>query len=221
MARSASGCAMTWNWRSAPPIGVTCETPGTARRRRRTTVSATVRSVERIDRLRREREEENLAHDGRNRREHRPLHLRRQRARHERELLRHELPSDVDVGAPIELDPDDTNAHGRRRPDAPHTRCAVDRALDRKRDERFHFLRRHPVALGKDRDGGGREIRKDVHRHVARRPCPCRKQDHGQRNHEPVMLNRPLNEPFHVSARALPPAIRRPRTRAEPRRRLA
>ena len=36
---------MTWNWRSAPPIGVTCETPGTARRRRRTTVSATVRIV--------------------------------------------------------------------------------------------------------------------------------------------------------------------------------
>ena len=27
-ARSASGCAMTWNCRSAPPIGVTCETPG-------------------------------------------------------------------------------------------------------------------------------------------------------------------------------------------------
>ena len=36
---------MTWNCRSAPPIGVTCDTPGTASSRRRTTVSATVRSV--------------------------------------------------------------------------------------------------------------------------------------------------------------------------------
>ena len=44
-ARSASGCATTWNCRSAPPIGVTCETPGTASSLRRTTVSATVRMV--------------------------------------------------------------------------------------------------------------------------------------------------------------------------------
>ena len=36
---------MTWYCRSAPPIGVTCETPGTASSRRRTTVSATVRIV--------------------------------------------------------------------------------------------------------------------------------------------------------------------------------
>ena len=45
LARSASGCAITWNWRSAPPIGVTCETPGMASSRRRTVVSAMVRSV--------------------------------------------------------------------------------------------------------------------------------------------------------------------------------
>ena len=37
--------AITWNCRSAPPIGVTCETPGTASSRRRTVVSAMVRSV--------------------------------------------------------------------------------------------------------------------------------------------------------------------------------
>ena len=36
---------MTWNCRSAPPIGVTCDTPATASSRRRTIVSATVRSV--------------------------------------------------------------------------------------------------------------------------------------------------------------------------------
>ncbi|MNC84542.1 hypothetical protein D3C83_00980 [compost metagenome] len=44
-ARSASGSAITWYCRSAPPMGVTCETPGTASSRRLTTVSATVRSV--------------------------------------------------------------------------------------------------------------------------------------------------------------------------------
>ena len=48
----------------------------------------------------------------------------------QRELLRYELPGHEDVGAPVELDPDDSDADSRCRANASHTRRAVDRAFD-------------------------------------------------------------------------------------------
>ena len=41
---SLAGESTTWNCFTPPPMGVTCETPGTERMRRRITVSAVVRS---------------------------------------------------------------------------------------------------------------------------------------------------------------------------------
>ena len=81
----------------------------------------------------------------------------------------------------------------RRTPDG-----AVDRAFDRKRDERLHLVGGHAVAFGEDRDRGRGEIREHVDRHVARGP------DAGRRAaatdsamHHPVMVDRPLNQSFH------------------------
>ena len=43
-ARSRSGSTRTWYWRTPPPIGTTCATPGSASNRRRTTQSAVSRT---------------------------------------------------------------------------------------------------------------------------------------------------------------------------------
>ena len=133
-------------------------------------MSATVRSVSGSSCVGRDREEENLAHDRRDRRQDGPLDLRRQRAADERELLGDDLPREEDVGAPVEFDPDDRDAQRRRRADAAHARRAVDGALDRERDQRFHLLRRHAAAFGQDRDGRRRQVGEHVDRHVARGP---------------------------------------------------
>ena len=61
--------------------------------------------LERILRVRRNRKEQNLAHDRRDRGEHRPFDLRRQRAADEGELLGDDLPRLKDVRAPVELHP--------------------------------------------------------------------------------------------------------------------
>ena len=120
----------------------------------------------------RNREEQNLAHDRRDRRQHRPVDLRRQRAADQRQLLGDDLARAEDVGAPVEFHPDDGDAQRRRRADAPHARRAVDRRLDRERDQRFHLLGGHPAAFGQNRDGRRGQVGEHVDRHVARHPEP-------------------------------------------------
>ena len=104
---------MTWNCRSAPPIGVTCDTPGDGQQPPAHDRVGDGAQRQRIVAVGRDREEQDLAHDRRDRRQDRPLDLRRQRAADERQLLGDDLARDVDVGAPVELDPDDGDADAR------------------------------------------------------------------------------------------------------------
>ena len=113
------------------------------------------------------------------------------------QLLRDQLTGDIDIRSPVEFDPDDSHADGRRGPHPPYTRCTVDRRLDRKRDERLHFLGRHTVAFGQNRDRRRRQVGKHVDRHVASGPQAGSEQEHRQPDHQPVVINRPLNESLH------------------------
>ena len=90
----------------------------------------------------------------------------------------------------------------RRTPDD-----AVDGALDREGDERFHLLGRHAVAFGEDGDRRRGEIRKHVDRHRPRRPDAGREQQDRQRDDDPVMVDRPLNESFHRSPVRCGPSV--------------
>ena len=95
------------------------------------------------------------------------------------------------------------------RADTPDARRAVDGALDRERDERFHLLRRHAVAFGEDRHRRRRQIREHVDRHLPRRPHAGGEQQHREPDDEPVMVDRPLNDVVSwqlLNARVLRPA---------------
>ena len=109
---------MTWNCRSAPPISVTTsETPATASSLLRTSVSAAMRR-QWIVTVGRDREEQDLAHDGRDGRQDRPFDLWRKGPAHKREFLGDDLTRKEDVSTPVELDPYDGNADGSRGADA-------------------------------------------------------------------------------------------------------
>jgi hypothetical protein len=56
------------------------------------------------------------------------------------------------------------------------------------------------MAFGQNGDRRRRQIRKHVHRHVARRPHAGGEQQRRQRNDQPVMVNRPLNDSFHAES---------------------
>ena len=110
---AASGCAMTWNCRSAPPIGVTCDTPGTASSRRRTIVSAIGAQRQRIvvsDEIAKNRIspmiDEIGASTGRST-------CGGSVPPTSASFSDDELPRHEDVGAPVELDPDDGDADAR------------------------------------------------------------------------------------------------------------
>ena len=77
----------------------------------------------------------------------------------------------VDVLAPVELDPDDGDADGRRRAHAPDAGRAVQRRFDRERHQRLDLERVHARRFGQDGDGGRREIGQHVERHARRRPA--------------------------------------------------
>jgi len=146
----------------------------------------------------REGEEEDLAHDRRDGSEHGWIDLGRQVAGHQRQLLGHELPRGIDVGAPVELHPDHRDADRGGRSHATDARGAVDRALDGKGDEGLHLVGRHAVALGEDRDGGRRQVGEDVDRHAAGRPDARGQQQRGTGDDEPVMVDRPGDESLHL-----------------------
>ena len=92
-------------------------------------------------------DDHDLAHDRRDRRE-----LRRdafgQPVGGQRQPLGDDLPVVVDVGAPAELDVDHRQADAGRRPHGLDAGRAVEHRLERKRDQRFDFLRRHAGRLG-------------------------------------------------------------------------
>ena len=128
----------------------------------------------------------------------RTLDLRGERPADQRQFFSNHLPSHEDVGAPIELHPDDRDADCRRRPHTPDPRRAIDGRLDRKGDERFHLVWRHAVTFGEHRDGGGCQVREDIDGHIARDPEPRPRQQERHRDDHPVMIDRPLNQVSHL-----------------------
>jgi len=91
--------------------------------------------LQRILRLRRNREEQNLAHDRRDRCQHRTLHLGREGSADERQLFGDDLSREEDVRPPVEFHPHDGDAECGGGSDAPDIRGAIDRAFKRERDE--------------------------------------------------------------------------------------
>ena len=110
-------------------------------------------------------DQHDLAHDRRDRRQLRP-HSLRQAVGGERHLLGHDLPIDVDVGAPVELDVDHRQPDARRAADRLHAGGAVEHRLERKRDLAFRLPPAPGPALRSDRDPRPIEIGKHVDRQV-------------------------------------------------------
>ena len=163
---TAAGSSSTRYSRTSPPIGTTCEIPGTASRLRRTTVSAEPPQLHRRHAVGGERDERDLAHDRADRSERGPLDAARQV--HRLQALGDDLAREIDVLAPLELDPDDRDPRPRDGADAPHAGGAVERRLDREGDEQLELLGRQPLRLGDDGDGGRGEVGEDVDRKAAR-----------------------------------------------------
>jgi hypothetical protein len=96
-------------------------------------------------------DDENLAHD----RSH-GRHLRAdslgETIRRQRNLFRHDLAINVDIGPPSELDVHDGQTDAGRAAHRLHARRAVQRRLERKSNQRFNFFRRETGRLGHDGD---------------------------------------------------------------------
>ena len=118
--------------------------------------------LHRIDRLRSERDEGDLAHDRADRPERRPLDSCGKRDG--LESLGDDLARPVDVLAPLELDPDDGDARPRHRADPPDAGCAVQSGLDREGHEKLDLLGGEALRFGDDGDGGRREVWEDIDR---------------------------------------------------------
>ena len=104
-----------------------------------------------------------LPHDRRDWGELRPNPLRHP-IEGQGDLLRHDLPVDVDVGAPAELDGDHRQADAGRAAHGLHPRRPVEDRLEGKRDQRLHLLGGKPRRFGEDRDPRPIEIGEDVDR---------------------------------------------------------
>ena len=124
-------------------------------------------------------QEQDFAHRGSLRGHDRLLDFRREAAAHQAELLGHDLPVGQDVGSPVELDPHDREAYGRRGSHAAHAGGPVHRRFNGKRDQRFDLRGSHAVGFREDRHRRRGEVREDIHRHGRRDIQPHRHQ--GQR----------------------------------------
>ena len=122
------------------------------------------------------------------------LDARWQRPRDEREFFGDGLPRARDVLSPIELDPDDGDTDGGCRPYAAYTDRAVQRRLNRQRDERLDLERVHARRLDENRHRRRRQIGQYIERNARRRPpAPCEKGG-SQRDHNRPMRERPPDE---------------------------
>ena len=201
-AASRAGSTRTWYCFCSPPVAMTCDTPGTASSRRRTTVSAAVRSSSgecRSDSRATNRISPMIDETG---------------ARNGGSTSGGSAPATsvsfsvtiwrarCDVLSPVELDPDDRDADGRRRAHAAHARRAVQRRLDRERDQRLDLRRGHARRFGQDRDGRRGEIGQHVQRHARRRPAAPDQEGGGQRDDDRRDAQRPANQSVDHAALA-------------------
>ena len=100
------------------------------------------------------------------------------------QLFGDDLPVDVDIGSPVELDPHDRQANAGRRADPPYVAGAVHGRFDGKGDQRFDLFGRQTVRLGHDRDRGPVEVGEDVNRQLHRLSVAVDPQHDGHSQHE-------------------------------------
>ena len=134
-----------------------------------------------------------LPHDRGNRGQLRPDALRHPIER-DGDFLRDNLPVDVDVGAPLELDIDHRQADAGGASHGLHTSGPIEHTLERKRDERLHFLRRQPGRLGEDRHPRTIQVGKHVDRELPERDPSVDKDDERQHDREQPKAKRTLDD---------------------------
>src|SRR5262245_30934502 len=155
-------------WRTSPPIGMTCATPGRARSCGRSTKSASSRTsigetlpslVSAISMI-----SPMIEVTG-------PIWGLTPRGSCSRMSVRRSATSwrAVDIDTPVEFDIDDGQPDTRYRAHANDPRHSVHGAFDRECDELLHLLRREPLRLGQDIDGRPVEIREHVDRDARQR----------------------------------------------------
>ncbi len=187
-AESRSGRRMTWYCLVSPPVGIDLRDAGHGEEAAADRPVGRRLQVHRRVAVRRQRDEEDLAHDRGHRREDRSVRAGRQRRLRELQLLRDDLARLVDVGAPLELDPDDRDADPARGPNPADAGRAVQRRLDGEGDLALDLLRRHPVRLGDHRHGGCGEVGEDVHGHADRDDrAPGEEDPRPEEDDEPVV----------------------------------
>ena len=168
---------------------------------------------------RREGHEHDLAHDGRQRGQHGRVDAVRQRPRDLRELLDHRLAGPVDIGAPVEIDPDHRDADGGGRAHPPHLGRAVERRLDGEGDERFHVAGGEAVALDEHGHRRRRHVGQHVDRHLRGHVSAGHEEAGRHRDHAQAVTDRPLDQrveqhrSLSISGRARAPE---PAARARP-----
>jgi hypothetical protein len=160
----------------------------------------------------RQRDQQDLAHDRRDRPE-----LRHdagwQGLAHQIQAFGDLLAVAVDVRTPFELDVDDRQTDARHRAHARHARHAVHARLDREGDQLLDFLRGHAAGLGHQRHGRLVEVGEDVDRHLSQRDRAIDDQQQRDAENDQPLLERGVNDVVeHVSAPAR--AVRR---RSSPR----
>ena len=145
-------------------------------------------------RVRREGHEHDLAHDRRERSQHRGLDAVGQRCRDPRELLDHRLARAVDVGAPVEVDPDHRDADRGGRAHPPDLGRAVEGRLDGEGDERLHVAGGEAVTLDQDRHGRSGHVGQHVDRHARGHVASRHEQPGGHRDHAEAVVDRPVDQ---------------------------
>ena len=137
-----------------------------------------------------ETDEQHFAHDAGLRTYHGRRNTGRQFSGDGCQFLRNNLSSTENVKAPIELDPDDGEAGRRGGTNAPNSRRTVHGRLDGERDKTLHFLCRHAPCLGHHNDGGGGQIREDIHFHLPCRPSARHNQQNGKEKNQRAVAKR-------------------------------
>jgi hypothetical protein len=135
-----------------------------------------------------ERNEQNLAHDGRDGCKERSFNAGWQRSGNGVQLLSHDLTRALNILAPFELHPDDRHSDRCRGTDPANTGSAIQCRLDRKSDQRFHLGRNHSRTFDEDSDSRGAQIREHIDGHFRNAIAAPEKESRGEReNDSPVM----------------------------------
>ena len=138
-------------------------------------------------------DQQNLAHDGRNR-----PHLRHdafgQLFAHQVQALGNLLAVAVDVGAPLELDIHDRQPHAGDRAHTGHPGHAVHARLDGKAHQLFDLFGRHAAGFGHQRDGGLVQVGKHIDWHLPQAQGAVNHQKQRQAQHHQALAQARMDD---------------------------